>query len=57
MNVHETHSRVLDAAGERDPAALPTGVQIRTVEVHVQVPVVRTVSATTKPLRQNDRQR
>lgn len=52
-----THCRIFEAAGEGNATALPTGVQIRAVEVHVQVPVVRPVSSTARPLRDRDRKK
>ena len=45
-----THCRVFDTAWERDSTALSAGVEVRAVEVDVQVPVIRSVSAAAGPL-------
>lgn len=46
-----THCRVFDTTWERDSTALSAGVEVRAVEVDVQVPVIRSVSSTAGPLR------
>lgn len=46
-----TYCWVFDTARERDPAALPAGVEFCAVEVDVQVPVVGPVSSAAGPLR------
>ena len=45
-----THCRIFEAAGKGDSAALPAGINVRAVEVNVEVPVVGPMSSAARPL-------
>lgn len=50
FHISTAYRRILDTAGKGYPTALPAGVGVSAVEINVEIPVIRSMSPTARPL-------